>query len=56
MTRKQQILDEVRFIKRTEVLGAARTTELDNLRKKFHISPERLRALCLHQTGADYWN
>jgi hypothetical protein len=56
MTKDQRIIDRVKFIKRTIVLGAARTAALDDLRAKYHISPERLRALCLHQNGADYWN
>ena len=56
MTREQRILDKVRFIKRTEVLGAARTAALDDLRAKYHISEERLRAICLFQSAADYWN
>jgi hypothetical protein len=56
MTRKQQILDRVKFIVRTEPLGAGRTAALEDLRTKFHISEERLRAICLHQSGADYWN
>ena len=55
MTREQRILERVRFIKRTIVLGAARTAALDDLRAKFHISTERLRAICLWQTGCDFW-
>ena len=55
-TREQRILERVRFIKRTIVLGAARTTALDNLRAKYHIGEGRLRAICLFQGGCDYWN
>ena len=56
MTRKQRILERVRFIVRNNALGAGRTAALDDLRAKFHISPERLRAICLNQSDADYWN
>ena len=56
MTRKQRILERVRFIKGSIALGAPRTTALDELRQKYHISAERLRAICLNQPGCDYWN
>ena len=56
MTRKQRILKDVRYIKENNPLGAGRTAALDTLRQKYEISAERLRAMCLHQTGCDYWN
>ena len=55
MTREQRILERVRYITRTIVLGAGRTSALDDLRAKFHISDERLRSLCLFQSGCEYW-
>ena len=56
MTKKQRILKDVRYIKENYVLGAARTAQLETVRQKYEISAERLKAMCLHQPGADFWN
>jgi hypothetical protein len=56
MTKKQRILDKVKYIKRNYALGAARTTQLNNLRQKYEISSEHLKKICLGVGGADYWN
>ena len=55
MTRKQRVRAEVAYIKRTEALGAGRTTELDNLRAVYNLSPEMLKRWCVGVGGCDYW-
>ena len=56
MTRRQRIIKDVVFIKKNNVLGAGRTAALTALMNKYDITIGRLRALCLHTSGADYWN
>ncbi len=55
MTREQRILERVRYIKKNYVLGAGRTTALAAVKARYFIGEGRLRALCLHQSGCDYW-
>ena len=56
MTKRQRIVKEVKYIKENNPLGAGRTAALDTLRQKYEIYAERLRAMCLHVQGCDYWN
>ena len=55
MTKKQRVRAEVAYIKRTIVLGAARTTALDLVKQKYELAEDHLRKWCLGVGGCDYW-
>ncbi len=53
-SKRQRVLERVRFIKKNYVLGAGRTAQLTALKRKYHVSEPTLRKWCFGISGATY--